>query len=266
MTTRVLLLAGTREARKLCAGLAHLPELDVTASLAGADTNGEDYPVDLRRGGFGGIHGLARHLRDHRVDVLIDATHPFASGITANASGAAELAAVRYMRLERPPWDVRDKSNVTHSASLAALFGLLPGCAVVFAPLGKSADSGKTADLIRSRPDVQFAMRSIAAPEAAIPGNVSEWILRRPPFSLDDEIETLRRLSADGLLCRNAGGEAGFTKIEAASRLGLKIFLLTPPRPHQLPPHGEVFTHADELFRAVRRASSQNRQSRRPDA
>ena len=258
---RVLLLAGTREARTLCAKLARLPDLAVTASLAGTAATVEPYPVKTRRGGFGGVPGLVRCLRECDVNLLIDATHPFASRIAANACAAAMQTGIRYMRLARPPWSLLDISNVTQSESLAALFASLPSGASAFAPLGKSGNMGRIDSLIRSRPDVRFALRSIARPEAAIPHNVCEWILRRPPFSLEDELAVLRRQSADCLLCRNSGGKVSFTKIDAASQLGLKIFVQAQPLPHPLPPNGEAFTDTDALVHAVRRGLSKNRQS-----
>ena len=226
-------------------------QISMLASPAGTAAKVESYPVQTRTGGFGGAPGLVRHLRDCDVNLLIDATHPFASTITANACSAAMQAGIRYMRLERPPWNLQDISDVTQSASLGALFAALPSGAAVFAPLGKSADVGKIAGLIRSRPDVRFALRSIAGPEASIPRNIGEWILHRPPFSLEDELATLRRVSADCLICRNSGGQVSFTKINAASHLGLKIFVQAQPLPHQLPPDGEAFADTDALVRAV---------------
>jgi len=43
----------------------------------------------MRRGGFGGIAGLAQYLLDNEINALIDATHPYASAISAHAFRAA---------------------------------------------------------------------------------------------------------------------------------------------------------------------------------
>ena len=40
---------------------------------------------NVRIGGFGGADGLAAYLRERRVALVIDATHPFADRISAHA-------------------------------------------------------------------------------------------------------------------------------------------------------------------------------------
>ena len=83
---RILVLGGTSEARQLCEQLAQRPDLSVTVSLAGRTAAPAAMPVAVRTGGFGGHEGLAAYLVDERVDLLIDATHPYAAIISANAS------------------------------------------------------------------------------------------------------------------------------------------------------------------------------------
>jgi precorrin-6A/cobalt-precorrin-6A reductase len=75
---RVLVLGGTTEARLLAERLAGRPDLNMTLSLAGRTASPARQPVPVRRGGFGGVAGLAAYLVRERIDVLIDATHPYA--------------------------------------------------------------------------------------------------------------------------------------------------------------------------------------------
>src|SRR5712675_1805857 len=101
---RVLILGGTTEARRLAERLAPRAELDVTLSLAGRTSNPVPHPVPVRIGGFGGPEGLAEHLRSGRIDRLVDATHPYAAQMSANAAQAARLAGVPLLALRRPAW------------------------------------------------------------------------------------------------------------------------------------------------------------------
>ena len=82
---KVLLLAGTAEARELAARLADagIPAL---ASLAGATRRPEPLPLPTRVGGFGGAEGFRAVLRDEGITAVIDATHPFAARITARTA------------------------------------------------------------------------------------------------------------------------------------------------------------------------------------
>src|ERR1700733_6547193 len=74
---RILILGGTTEARMLGERLARRSDLDVTLSLAGRTRSPVPHAVPIRVGGFGGVVGLADYLAEERIDVLIDATHPY---------------------------------------------------------------------------------------------------------------------------------------------------------------------------------------------
>src|ERR1700674_1763998 len=101
---RILILGGTTEARRLAERLAGRSDLAVTLSLAGRTANPAAQPVPVRIGGFGGAEGLAAYLTAERIDALIDATHPYAAMISANAARAAAIAHVPLLMLLRPPW------------------------------------------------------------------------------------------------------------------------------------------------------------------
>ena len=101
---RILILGGTTEARRLAEGLARRHDLAVTLSLAGRTAHPVAQPVPVRIGGFGGAQGLADYLAAERIDALIDATHPYAAIIAANAARAAGAAGVPLLGLRRPPW------------------------------------------------------------------------------------------------------------------------------------------------------------------
>src|SRR5690606_10407150 len=99
---------GTGEARELAGKLASRPDLSVTLSLAGRTRAPAGQPVPVRIGGFGGAQGLADHMRRHAVTLLIDATHPFAARISANAAEAARIAGTPILALRRPAWEQAD--------------------------------------------------------------------------------------------------------------------------------------------------------------
>ncbi|MCF6200325.1 MAG: precorrin-6A/cobalt-precorrin-6A reductase, partial [Hyphomicrobiaceae bacterium] len=88
MRTRLLILGGTYEARLLAERLASRTDLDITLSLAGRTKTPAAQPVPVRTGGFGGAKGLAPYLITQNISILIDATHPFAVNISANAVAA----------------------------------------------------------------------------------------------------------------------------------------------------------------------------------
>jgi precorrin-6A/cobalt-precorrin-6A reductase len=101
---RILILGGTAEARLLAGQLATRADLDVTLSLAGRTASPAAQGVPVRSGGFGGVAGLADYLVRERIGALIDATHPYANVISANAAAAARQVHVPFVALRRSPW------------------------------------------------------------------------------------------------------------------------------------------------------------------
>ncbi|MGQ4818924.1 precorrin-6A/cobalt-precorrin-6A reductase, partial [Enterococcus faecium] len=87
MTGRVLVLGGTGEARRIADALV-AEGVDVVSSLAGRVAKPVLPVGEVRIGGFGGAEGLATWLAENPVAAVVDATHPFAAGMTANAAAA----------------------------------------------------------------------------------------------------------------------------------------------------------------------------------
>ena len=251
MTCRVLILAGTNEARKLVAGLVSTPGLEITVSLAGLVKDADSYPAVTRRGGFGGAEGLARYLKRNRMHLLVDATHPFATRITANAIAASAKAGIKLLRLERPAWTKQAGDNWLESSRMADLVAGFPPGATVLAPIGSNAFSYPVAAMISTRPDLRFVIRVMADPPAMPSAGNTECILAKPPFSVATELQTIADYSIDYLLCRNSGGNAGYAKIEAARRSGIPVHLLSRPEPDHRLPEGSLFTDIESAHSAI---------------
>jgi precorrin-6A/cobalt-precorrin-6A reductase len=101
---KVLILGGTGDANRLAAKVASLPNTEVITSLAGRTRNPTTVG-QMRIGSFGGILGLVDYLQAEKIDLLIDATHPFAAQISWNAAAAAEKVGVPRLMLIRPSWE-----------------------------------------------------------------------------------------------------------------------------------------------------------------
>src|ERR1700688_2840222 len=101
---KLLILGGTTEATFLATSLAGDTRFATILSFAGATRTPRPPPVSWRVGGFGGAEGLAAFLRGEGIDLLIDATHPFAARMKRNAVAAAQFAGIRMLGILRPPW------------------------------------------------------------------------------------------------------------------------------------------------------------------
>ncbi|MEU6735731.1 cobalt-precorrin-6A reductase [Streptomyces physcomitrii] len=228
----VLILGGTTEARRLAERLHGEPGRRVTSSLAGRVASPRLPPGEVRVGGFGGAAGLAGWLCAHRVDLLIDATHPFARTMSFHAAAAAATAHVPLLALRRPGWVAGpgdDWRPVPSLAAAAELLGEGLGSRVflttgrmglaAFAPLAST----------------WFLLRSVDAPEPPLPPR-AEVLLDRGPFSLDGERALLRRHRIDALVTKDSGGAATAPKLTAAREAGIPVVLVRrPPVPEGVP-------------------------------
>ncbi|ENN85084.1 Precorrin-6A reductase [Rhizobium freirei PRF 81] len=219
---RILILGGTTEARALAASLASRADLDVVLSLAGRTADPALQPVPVRRGGFGGAEGLARYLREEAIDLLIDATHPFAARISTNASQAAAQCDVSAFALRRPAWvpvEGDEWLSVHSIAQAVAALGARP--LRVFLATGR-----QEAHQANAAPQHHYWVRSVdpVEPPLTVP-NVS-YIISRGPFRLADELDMLQRHGIDVVVAKNSGGGATYGKIEAARHLGIKVIMI----------------------------------------
>ncbi len=225
---RLLILGGTSEAAQLArrAVAEFGGRLDVTTSLAGRLPSRPDLPGLIRVGGFGGAVGLAAHLMAERIDLLIDATHPFAATISSNAAQASATVEVPRLVLIRPEWRPGPDDRWLDVSSLAEAAALLPKIArrafLTTGPGGIEAFAES---------DCWFLVRLFAPPSAPLPLAAHEIFVARPPFTREGERELMLRHRIDALVTKNSGGPTE-AKLAAARDVGVPVIMMRrPPQP-----------------------------------
>ena len=220
---RVLLLGGTAEGRRLAARLH--PQTDVISSLAGRVPDPALPAGPVRIGGFGGVEGLRQWLRDNDIAAVIDATHPFAATMTANAAAACAELALPHLLLSRPAWDPGDAELVASDREAADVVAA-KGYSRVFLTTGRSGttafrDSG-----------AWFLIRVVTAPQAENLPRDHELLLSRGPYRYEDEHRLMRDHRIDVVVTKNSGGELTRPKLVAAQALGVDLVMIDrPPLP-----------------------------------
>ncbi|TCS65159.1 cobalt-precorrin-6A reductase [Varunaivibrio sulfuroxidans] len=234
MVKRLLILGGTSEAAELShtAAKTFAGRAQVVTSLAGSTRSPRlDLAGGVRRGGFGGIEGLSRYLRDENIAAVIDATHPFAETISGHAYCACLRTATPLLRLERPAWTLPPAARWVEVATMTAAVEVLGGFARrVFLGIGR-----KNLAMFTALEEIFFLVRTIDPLPAPPPLARHHALVARPPFAVNDEKALLTEHRIDTVVAKNSGGAAARAKIDAALALDLSVVLIARPAPEPCP-------------------------------
>lgn len=237
---RILILGGTGEASALARLLAGDPRFAATLSLAGRTASPAPQALPTRTGGFGGADGLARWLKTEAIAAVIDATHPFAARISANAVEACGRAGVPLASIVRPAWTQQDGdiwSAVPNASAAASLLAVDSRPRRVFLSLGRQELANFAA-----APHHDYLARLIEPPATMILPPRIRFIFERGPFDKPSEAHLLAAERIETLVSKNAGGAATYAKIEAAREAGLPVIMIARP----IKPHGDVLRCPEE--------------------
>ena len=205
--------------------LAVRTDMAAILSLAGRTAAPLPQGVPTRSGGFGGIAGLVEYLRNHEIGALIDATHPYASAMSAHALHAARQTATPLLCLCRPPWLAMAGDQWTEVRDVGeAVNALGTGSRRVFLAVGRQEIAN-----FAVAPQNYYLIRSVdpVDPPLAVPR--AHYILDRGPFAEEQERELLRAHAIDVIVAKNSGGAATYGKIAAARAFSIPVVLLRRP-------------------------------------
>lgn len=215
---RILLLGGVTEALTIARTLGpqHI------YSLAGIGRVPTDLACQVRVGGYGGAEGLAQFVRAKHISLILDATHPYAAQISANAAQAARLCAIPCWALRRPAWQPQPADDWREVSDWAGLVEALKPFQRPLFTLGR-----EPLQHLDEIPAGQFwTLRALDA----YPGNERcEVIGARGPFLLEDERALFERRQIDVLISKNSGSSATEPKLQVARERGVPVVVLQRP-------------------------------------
>lgn len=215
---RILLLGGVTEALAIARTLGpqHI------YSLAGIGRVPTDLACQVRVGGYGGAEGLAQFIREQGIDLLLDATHPYATQISSNAAQAARLCTIPCWALRRPAWQPQPGDDWREVSDWSELIEALKPFHRPLFTLGR-----EPLQHLDEIPAGQFwTLRALDA----YPGNERcEVIGARGPFLIEDERALFERRRIDVLISKNSGSSATEPKLQVARERGIPVVVLQRP-------------------------------------
>lgn len=244
---KLLILGGTQEARELAEKAVNLPDIQLKVSFAGR-TNKAVISQNSRVGGFGGIPGFINYLEAENIDLIIDATHPFAAKISHHAAIAAENLGLPRLMLVRSEWESVTGDKWIEVENIQAAVDILSSFAKrVFLTIGRQEIT-----VFKEVENIWFLMRMIEKPSSNIVLPKGLLLLERGPFDNDSEKQLLQNHNIDTIVSKNSGGSATYAKIIAARELGIKVVMVKRP----MLPEGEIVEDVKSALRWVNRVRS----------
>ena len=179
----------------------------------------------MRIGGFGGAAGLADWMAAAGVTHLVDATHPFAARISANAVAAAALTGIPLVALTRPPWQAQAGDRWRAVADIPAAVAALAGPAErVLLALGRLH-----VEAFAAQPQHHYVLRFVDPPaeRPALPDH--HLVVDRGPFTVEGDRALIAAHRITRIVCKNAGGAGAQAKLVAARDAGVPVVMIDRP-------------------------------------
>lgn len=220
----VLILGGSAEGFEI-AELLFARGFDVVTSFAGRTAERREPAGRSRVGGFGGVEGLRGYLAEQGVAVVVDALHPFAARMKANATQACAASGLPLLRLERPRWtagegdDWRVVSDMAEAARIAPATG-----GTCFLTIGRQEIAP-----FAGRADLKLLIRVIDPPTEPFDHPDASFICDRGPFDLSSERALFAEHDVRCLVTKNSGASASSAKLQVARELRLPVVMVERP-------------------------------------
>ena len=180
---------------------------------------------------------LIEIIKNENIDLLIDATHPFAKHITQTSTSIAKELKLHYMRFERPTTNLEniDTSNVHYVNSFEDAGKLIAkeyskGNVLHFAGANTMEDILKNVSTDRFYPRILKVEKSIEKCKQ-LNVNPNHIIPMNGAASTQENIDLIEKYDAKVMITKESGEIGGvINKIEAANAKDIAIVMIQRPQ------------------------------------
>lgn len=229
--SEVLIFGGTTEGRLLaefCAEKGIRAAVSVTTDYAAELLPQSDFIREL----VGNLDSMQMSslLKTEDFSIVIDATHPFAQKVSANLRTACDEAGLRYIRLVRDEETVPQGKLFNNISEIVEYLNQNNKKSLITTGGNSLSEYTKVHDF-QSRLTVRILPADGAAKRCADLGfHAENVILEKGPFTVQQNVEHLKKSGAEILVTKESGEAGGFPeKSEAASLCGAELLTLRRP-------------------------------------
>lgn len=222
----LLVLGGTTEGRRLAASLTE-QGIALVYSVAGL-VRMPDLDCQVISGGFTQFGGLSRFVRGHGISAIVDATHPYAQGISTKAVESAKACGVPCWRYQRPEWRAGAGDDWREFATVEALMHELSDKESVFLTAGQLDQKSLDALLLYEQQGQRQVLRTAVKPQIPLPPGM-RWIQAIGPFDIEQERRLMAEHQIDVVVSKNSGGQATAAKLTVSRERGIPVYMQARP-------------------------------------
>ena len=235
----ICVFAGTTEGRELVEFLAGQP---VQATVCVATEYGETLLPEAENitilAGRIPVEDIIRMLQRMRFDLVIDATHPYATSITESICTACRETQTEYLRLLRQSSEqTKDVVCVENAAAAAAFLESTRGNILLTTGSKELAAYSGIPDFAQRVYARVLPMDASLEACRAAGLKAAHIIAMQGPFSEEMDMATLRFANAAWMVTKDGGEAGGFpAKVSAARKAGAGLVVIgRPPQREGLP-------------------------------
>ena len=196
---------------------------------------------------------LINIIKREDIDILVDATHPFASHITQTSTSIAKELEMPYIRFERPTTNLEevDTSHIHYADSFDEAGKLIEsefseGNVLHFAGANTMEDVLKHVSVDRFYPRILKVESSIEKCEK-LGIDPSHIIAMKGAASLEENIELIEKYDAGVMITKESGEVGGvIEKINAANQKDIAVVMIQRPKIDDLD-KDDIVSNLDEL-------------------
>lgn len=251
----ILVLAGTKDGRDLIALLAGAG-YQVLAS-AFSQYGGELISLENVRVHTGPLdaEGLAKLITSNEIDVLVDASHPYAVNVSQNGMLACEKTGIPYLRYERPRgvMPVYEGLSVVDDYKQAIEKAATLGKNLFLTTGSRHLKLFKEAACLREHRIIARVLPEASVIKECIELGFSpkDIVAIQGPFSHELNMALFKEYEADVIVTKNSGKIGGSdTKMTAAMALGLPLVVIDRPQIH----YTKIVYQIEEVIQFIKEA------------
>ncbi len=224
----IWLIGGTSEGRRLVQELAALPvQLFVSVATDYGASLIEPHPNTTVMAQRMDLSAMKKFLQEQQPDYVIDATHPYATVVTATVQQACREENCAYLRLVRPQGNAGDYITVHDFAEAVELLNHLEGN--IFLTTGsKNLPDFTGVHDFRERIALRILpMESSLQSALKLGYKPANIVCMQGPFAKDLNVAMLKKFASKYMVTKDSGQAGGFEeKVEAAAEAGAKLIVI----------------------------------------